>query len=199
MSAEVTRYFEQHLRVWKDALNRWMVKCSGVQQERRTLEATGGLVADAGANARRPRADQSFSDAMPHPKPTGLTPEIEERLRQLKGRSAHCASAISQIQNVILDLSEAKKNGVWRNRQKLRISIRSQPKLIGRNLGSFSRDQTVVVLEIQGAWFRVKNRLGVEGWVHQAEIAPLLPTELSSKTVKTFERIEIDEVAGGRG
>ena len=195
----VSKMFGRHLRVWQEALTRWTVKCKGDHQERRTLEATGGLVADGTPNSRVKDFNPTLNDATPIAKPSGLTPEVEERLRHLESRLVRCDSAIREIQTIIGNLLEAMKSGTWKNRQQLWTGFREQPKFNSRSLGRISRDESVVVLAVKGEWWLVRNKSGVEGWIHQGEIAPRLPIEPSSKAGPSDGEDAGDDWTGGRG
>lgn len=176
---EVSKMFGRYLRVWQDALSRWITKCKGVQEERRTLRVTGGLVAEAAPGPHRRSMNPTVSDAAPVPKSSGLSSEAEERLRQLDSKAARCDAAIREIHTVIARLREAMKTGVW-DGQQLWTGFRKQPKFTGGQSDRISRGEHVIVLELKGDWWRVRNESGVEGWVHQGEMAPRLPIELSA-------------------
>lgn len=194
----VSKMFGRYRRVWEDALMRWISKCKGVKEELKTLEATGGLVADASRFAPRRQVNPAVSDAIPAG-PSGLTPEVVERMGVLERRSTTCASTIRHIQLVIRDLEDAQKHGIWNNRQKLWVGLREHPKFTGKSLGRVSRDETIEVLDLKGEWWRVRSGSGVEGWMHRGEIAPVLPVELTGKLGDAPILDDVPDSSGGRG
>jgi hypothetical protein len=193
----VSKMFGRHLRTWQEALARWIQNCKGVQEERRTLHMTGGLVAE---ETRRPRHDLNpvLSDAAPPSTSSGLSAPAEERLRQLDSRAARCGKTIREIQTIIAQLQQARKTGVWRNSYQLSTAFHKQPKFIAERLGRISRGEDITVLEVKGDWWRVRAESGAEGWVHQGQVLPHLPVELSATPGRPHAQ-ERMEWSAGRG
>jgi hypothetical protein len=199
--AAVSEVFRRMLRIWEDTLKRWITKCKGVDKERRTLENTGGLVADRTAPVSRWWDNPLLSDASPPPKSGGVTEELETRLGDLRARSRRCADTIRMLEETISDLREAMKTGQWRNRNQLAAGLRKAPSFVGELVGKVSRGEFVDVVEVRGDWWRVRTKSGVEGWIHRREYGPHLPVELSSEKSSLMPgREDPDELEiGGRG
>jgi uncharacterized protein YgiM (DUF1202 family) len=172
--------FRPYLRSWEDTHARWTQKCKGVQQEKHTIQVTGGLVADASDVARRPAVvNPSVSDVRA-PGPAGLAPAAAERLQQIEDRAKRCEETLRRIERVLSKLRVAAVTGEWSS-DTMRTSIKKEPKWISGTVDSVVRGQRMTVLDVKGDWWHVRRLPGKEGWVHRKEVEEWLPTELSTE------------------
>ena len=177
-TSAVAREFAIYLREWQNALKEWTQWCKAGQEERRTLQATGGLVAQASTGSPRQATNPTLSDAPRVPSPPGLTPAAEDRLKVLEQRSAKCDEAIDRIKRGISALERAQKTGEWTGGDRLEFSVFAEKRFISRVVARVSRGEGVEVLEIAGDWWRIRTLKGIKGWVHRAHLAPQLPVQL---------------------
>jgi hypothetical protein len=184
--------FRPYLKSWEDTQARWMQKCKGVQQEKHTIQATGGLVADASDVARRPAVmNPSVSDVRA-PGPAGLSPAVAERLQQIEDRAKHCERTLRRIEQVLSKLRVAAVTGEWSS-DTLRTNIKKEPKWISPTVDFVVRGQRMTVLDVKGDWWHVRKLPGKEGWVHRKEVEEWLPVELSSEPGSGNNEIQLHE------
>lgn len=176
-TSAVARKFDIYLREWQNALKEWTQWCKAGQEERRTLQATGGLVAQASTVSPRRATNPTLSDAPRVPGPPGLTSAAEDRLKVLEQRSAKCDEVIGRIKRVIAALDRAQQTGEWSG-DRLEFSVFAEKRFISRVVAKVSRGEGVEVLEIAGDWWRIRTLKGIKGWVHRAHLEPQIPVQL---------------------
>jgi SH3-like domain-containing protein len=106
---------------------------------------------------------------------------------------------------MISRLNNARTTGVWKYERDSENKIKKQKKFITGVIATVQRGEDLEVTEIEGEWWHVKNSSGVEGWIHNGEVSPILPVEMTSEEGKSSlpapktrdEAIERSEDAGG--
>lgn len=185
--------FRVYLKQWEDDLEEWTRWCKQGAEERRTLQATGGLVSQASPASQR-TPNPALSDASRVPGPPGLSRQAEDRTGVLQKRAEKCARAIAEIEKVISLLKEAERSGEWAGQSTQTYAIFKEKKWISPVVARVSRGESVEVREIQGDWWRVRTKKGVEGWSQRATVAPQPPVRLwllkDGKSVQTADPID---------
>lgn len=182
----VRKLFKSWENEWRSALDAWQKRCKGMSEQLHTLERTGGLVAQATRSKKLHDPDAPKADAE-LPAPPGLSPETADRLEILRKADSRCEQNLKRIKQTIKRLEEAQHTGSWWADAKV-FGVRRDPKFVSPVLRHVSRGESVVVIEKQGEWLRVRTQAGEEGWVEKAEIQPRVPVLLNSKPGETLHR-----------
>jgi hypothetical protein len=148
---------------------------------------------------------------MPLPKPSGLSVQNEQRLVNIEGQAKRCSDMIKRIEDMISRLNNARTTGIWKYDRDKSIKIKKLKKFTSGVLDTVQRGEDLEVIKFEGEWWQVRNSTGVEGWIHNGEVSPVLPVELSSEAGKNSppepktreEAIERSDdagsITGGRG